>query len=1315
MASKKQKTSHSKKQISITKTIDEIQANRTGGQIALQGYSYQFLYSCYLIASSADDRTSFQLEGMEDIDCIEYNVDRTSLLHIQLKYSTQKQDASFMKSILKNFLEVYLLDQNRNFKLVYDFDVATGHLSKLIAGKLDATSVEHWQNVIAEIEQATAYWDWSKYSFDDFISKLSFEKVARSDLEQHILDVLAANYQITTDNVQLFANALKFLCFETMVKRGSLTKHDIENCVEQVRFDISKGARNPAHSWIQKISFAIDPNEATSDYYEGKKATPSDIARGLPIRRGKIEKEIVDSVSENRITVIKASSGQGKTTLALQVLHSLKNEYTPYVLVWCNEPGKIGDIIQYFKSRIKLGELPIILIDNLDAHLSAWNQLAQCMQTELGDHYRLLLTARENDWYNFCGDISALRSIKIIKPVLTEEEAHNIFTLFCNEKRIHSSITNWTSAWHRIADRQLLIEYVYLLTHGMMLSERLEAQLKTIGASSNGKVKCDILRKVCFADICGVKLAVKPLVSSIYSQLESDPDEVFRSMEEEFLLCTNADGMYIEGLHPVRSRHIVDILHKFLPLEDTAFSVVTLVRQEDVARFFSHFPEHDINTASFYHRLVEYLWDQHNIDWFLPVMQGLFSGSIIQYYQTNKEMFDDAAQCGGLFILSTELCPFAKFDEFDVSIDTLDKLHEMQPQNQNINHLISLREKMPMCDFRAMPVSIFCTELYAKCSMYRNDQIPDIISYLAIAEWLYNLDPALSLTNNLSLEYIWEHSDCLPIDTLATAMYLSYCSQRETYLSFVNQNMDMVLLVLKHRTASQRVFINQERNAIHVEYFLRLSEIKKANDESVSRLKVICKTLPIFDLYCSDAIKPSLDILEKYTMPDDAHKEMPKRNVVIMFRQNMTSLWNATIQSNYEYDTVGEWLGHWLRARELVCSIAETVCACIYKLLEGKSLGAYAAQFDSLHHEYNRLCIMEALYPRQKRPFESESFEPNKFTSIKLDYFNSLNVLWDMVVEFLKRVDRTQNLLIVNLLKAQGTLAQMQSFFLHLVDHTEYYGRHTTLVQKEERALSTLEMCCRYYIEHQPNKYFGKYSIKTWYQEWYKRRMNDAREALSELGSNFNAVFPVKAYYSGILQYYPIILKDIDITDANAMGKLLLCSIPFADEKFDYLVITFSERETFVSRMCLQLPVRMLKEMKQAIEEDDPDLLESVSYPYPVETTETILECFDHTYRLSPPDHTEPQATRIGDIAEELWHYSKLNVLHQENDDNDYYKEQQLSIWNSIQKHQVQVATVLSCDKYMELVEIVKDVYNGKHFGNHELNEFLVHFPVDTD
>ena len=61
------------KKVAVPKAnIQKLNASRDGGQIALRGYSYQFLYSCYLILSSSSPGISFQLEGIEDIDC-KYN------------------------------------------------------------------------------------------------------------------------------------------------------------------------------------------------------------------------------------------------------------------------------------------------------------------------------------------------------------------------------------------------------------------------------------------------------------------------------------------------------------------------------------------------------------------------------------------------------------------------------------------------------------------------------------------------------------------------------------------------------------------------------------------------------------------------------------------------------------------------------------------------------------------------------------------------------------------------------------------------------------------------------------------------------------------------------------------------------------------------------------------------------------------------------------------------------------------------------------------------------------------------------------------
>ncbi|MDE5758180.1 MAG: hypothetical protein K2H85_06160, partial [Allobaculum sp.] len=57
------------KQVSEEK-LNKIWKEQVGGRNALQGYSYQELYSCYLVLSAVDEDTKFRLEGIEDIDCI---------------------------------------------------------------------------------------------------------------------------------------------------------------------------------------------------------------------------------------------------------------------------------------------------------------------------------------------------------------------------------------------------------------------------------------------------------------------------------------------------------------------------------------------------------------------------------------------------------------------------------------------------------------------------------------------------------------------------------------------------------------------------------------------------------------------------------------------------------------------------------------------------------------------------------------------------------------------------------------------------------------------------------------------------------------------------------------------------------------------------------------------------------------------------------------------------------------------------------------------------------------------------------------------
>ena len=59
------------------------------------------------------------------------------------------------------------------------------------------------------------------------------------------------------------------------------------------------------------------------------------------------------------------------------------------------------------------------------------------MEAEIHHHFRVLVTSREMDWYNFSGDISNIQSIRIIKPDLSKDDAKEIF---CKLKIMKSDV-----------------------------------------------------------------------------------------------------------------------------------------------------------------------------------------------------------------------------------------------------------------------------------------------------------------------------------------------------------------------------------------------------------------------------------------------------------------------------------------------------------------------------------------------------------------------------------------------------------------------------------------------------------------------------------------------------------------------------------------------------------------------------------------------------------------------------------------------------------------------------------------------------------
>ena len=617
-------------------TLDSLESTRTGGAIALSGFEYQCLYSCYTLLRYLNSENDYiRFEGIEDIDTY-ISIKEGTIHHIQVKYSQDQQDASYFKSILKNYLEVYLCDPNnasRFFTLIYDFDIANGNFSKLVERKrnekLDTDTTRYWLSIIDTIRTETAGWNWEGFDFEAFLQQLQFERVHRDGLLNLISTALIERFEIFTGNEMLYARSLFYACFLKMRARESFSTVEFKEYILSVKDEINKGATNPAVHWLAPIDFEQIVPSADDAYYEGKKANPSDIIAGLPIHRPTVEAEIKKSIFENRITVIKSSSGQGKTTLAWQVAYDLKQQYRTYHLTWCMEIKELDYVVEYIRSRIKVGEVPIILIDNLDIQLREWNYLAQLLQQKIGVNYKILITSRENDWYTYSGDQSNLRNLRVVNIVLDIQQAQEIYDLLKQKEKVHPNIKNWNSAWEQIDGRGLLIEYIYLLTHGEMLADRIAYQMRQIEAQPDHNIKYDILRKVCFSDTIGIQLSSGKLASYYSHKYDFDVSSIMRGFEYEFLICQTKETIYISGLHPVRSQHLLDFIHKFSTKADTVLELLDIIDDAFVPKLYSNLPAYiSDGKEEFYRGLVEKTIDKP-YRYFVNAIQGLFSGSIM--------------------------------------------------------------------------------------------------------------------------------------------------------------------------------------------------------------------------------------------------------------------------------------------------------------------------------------------------------------------------------------------------------------------------------------------------------------------------------------------------------------------------------------------------------------------------------------------------------------------------------------------------------------------------------------------------------------
>lgn len=1249
--------------------LTTVENSRDGGAIALTGFDYQCLYSCYTLLKFLRDETALiRLEGLEDIDTYVLEENKR-IQHIQVKYSENRQDASYFKSILKNFLEVYLYDISSNsrvFVLIYDFDIGDGNFKKLVNRRddeeLDNKATEYWINIIKQIQESTPDWNWEGYCFGDFLRCLKFERVNRDSIKASIEPMLIERYDISTGNEILYSRSLFYLCFSKMKNRESISKSELDKYILEVRDDINRGAVNPAVHWIKSIDFRKISASNDGMYYEGKKADPADIVAGLPVPRPDLENKIKSTINDSTITIIKSSSGQGKTTLAWRVAYELSDNYSIYRLSWCMDTRDLDFIVEYIRSRVKVGEIPLIVLDNLDAQLKEWNLLARLLQIHVGTNYRLLITTRESDWYLYSGDQSSLRKLQVINIDLDISQAHTIFNSLVSKGRIHPSIINWQCAWEQIEGKGLLIEYVYLLTHGEMLADRIAAQMKEIESQPDSKIKFDLLRKVCFADTIGIQLSSKKLSSFYAKHQTTDVSSVIRYFEKEFLVTEVKPIVYISGLHPVRSQHLLDFIHQFDPISKTLLDLLDIVEDSFISKLYANLPLYLTNEKEeFYQNLVSRTKSK-SYQYFVMALRGLFSGSVYRYYQSQKNVFDEVNQCGGLSIFLADINPYSKFERFETEIQTIASMCEILPEDQNLARLKVLVESIDKFNVQESDSYLYAYHLHTTLKDLPLKAVMD--NFPELAYWLVNINTDFNLVSSNVIGRFWKARDKYSPEMHADLMLSWYLGDESEFLKYVEKNKIDILSYLKQATYSIILREQTENRDIHIEYFLLPSNAKSANTESMKRLNLICKFLPIYDTYSAVAIQPKVDSLENISsnMPDESMKNIPRRNLIIAFHQEYQKLWSNTILSNYEAPTVYDWLAFWNGIRQDIVTLWKKNIDIIDKKLNQKKISPRDLnELDGLRNKIITQLKVEYPYPRQNRPFESIKF-PEEVTKIKNIYFPSVRNYIGQMVGLLMKVEKDSHLAIFNLRNAKKQLPEMQALFRSIIKQSGYYSIQYNNLENDECAwIDKLLAYNLFYLKNSGTRKVRQKQVDTWMAEQNRDLLTNIRDAIQENSLySISFEYPVCRLDDGTLFMFPLISDNIDLTNNAVSTSLVLSLIPVSNFEIDFVIIILrAERANTVRPYGIRISKDFLLKAKRAVDENDDSHLATTFPPLPIEITQQMLDVFSTKYVI------ELESTKLDGydvFFEKLWEYSQFRKYITQSEESGYLNEMQEKI-----------------------------------------------------
>lgn len=1047
-----------------------------------------------------------QMEGLEDVDVADPSSGLLRVLgqqanvggeYVQVKTSTSQWSWSRLKEPLFSWIELYRTNATGvKFRLVMNFE-PTGDLALLM--RFPELPGHQQRDIRQKFRQLGAKLGTTDTEADGVLERLVMECITDSDLRVRLGSALTEAFTVVDGGaLDAFELALTGRILQWSEERAVITASDVlvagqlfgEGFAKQSRF------KAIAHGLLGSLDFS--PDATPDDFLSGRGTRLGHVVDGLDVRRSEWLDRIDAALIRTGICVVRAPSGHGKSTLAFRYVLEYWSASQTLVVRSVQTPEEVAALTDYLRHRCDIG-LPVRLLIDADYRTSLWPEVAAAAAS-IGA--QVLVTVRTEDFYRY--PLHALTRREIIQPTLSSEEAVRIFAEFKKRGHVASNVVSAAWAYEHLRRPPLLLEYVHLITHGVMLEDRLRAQLHSFRALDEDPAKQEILRFVTLASALGAPVSLEALLNTV--TLRDDPQAVLQPLVGEYLFVERG---LVSGLHWARSEHIARILHEggIPPVHRTILRLLSLVPASSLPFVVANaLCWQELDRSAFLNGLLDTYCTAETTT-LVAVIEGIYEAGEREFFAANRTQFDEAyARLGfdGMFILWSETAPILRAGTIDRMVQAFGEKAGAFPQ-----YKIWVQQ---MTD-SPRGLDRVRTFLQAVADSRSADTIQPNGATGRLLDWYALANVRLTHWDEARERIVAQPGACaLPLNEALAMVQGFHRYDREAFeqwfesygndwLAYVQRHASGLTLTLRTPSSVHQVEVARAYNAAWIDspeakaldddarrqamadacaaskdasrYGPHTVDVNllfavphhvsdaSAGDETCWRLDLLRRAIPFAGRYFT---KGDFLVPTEFILPvDDTEKAVPRWNLPLPSDVEKNRVWGDIVVRAYLPDSFYRFQELWAEARRAAMCIVRGLNYVITRTLQCRpvraeqvfgSSGGVFAEIETVLHNVPWLSaehfaslgqpLSDALAARLKEE------APNRWRSSFQTFFRQLLQYYE------QPDDRTGRLAVMNFRDAAEALLGMHSFFAAMFLDTPDYFAISSLNDEERAAYSDL-------------------------------------------------------------------------------------------------------------------------------------------------------------------------------------------------------------------------------------------------------------------